>query len=250
MKFVTASPPPTDDDPRQAIVLEGIDAQFTSGSLVRNRVVASKGTLFEGQGILVLEKPRIEAKQSETTVATETHATTAVFYLAESKRAKHQKGDMVMVGNVRYIVPARNDPTTASVIVETENLAWRAANQVFEANSFYRMVLNVPGKSPFVAVGDAFVASRDLRHWNVKYGGLATYAAAGDFRAANLARRAALEAEVPLEPPVNEKLDSAAKTNPDTFSEQPPPSLDVTTTNPLVRPDGRRLHRIPTLGAQ
>jgi hypothetical protein len=244
MKFVTGSAPATNDDPRQAIVLRGVDAQVTSGTLVKNRILAAEGTLFEGKGLLVLAHPRIESRDRDTTIAAKTSATTAVFYLAGDASKKHQKGDMEMTGNVRHVVPAKSDPTTASVIIETENLAWRAATQIFEANSFYRMTLNVPGKSPLVAIGDAFVASRDLRNWNVKHGGLATFATTDDFRASNAAKSLALAAEVPDAP------QSGVQTSGQTAADEPamssnlrPPVGDSAMTSATL-PVGRQLHRM------
>lgn len=197
LKFVTTPVTAEEEDPRENILLKGITAEFTSGSLVQTRVLAREGILFDKKGLLVLSSPNIEMRDTKTTLATQTLATTATFYLADNRKDRCAKGDFVLAGQVRHQVPAKDDPTSPAVTVETNNLVWRSKNEVFEANSFYRMVLRTAGKQPFVAIGDAFVASRDLRHWNVRHGGLATYLADEDFRQKNQDLKKTLEAEVP-----------------------------------------------------
>ena len=242
MKFVLAPPPSQEEDPRENIVLSGVDAQFTSGSLVQNRILAEQGVLHDSKGLLILTRPVIQFHDARSTQPAETHATTATFYLAEDRKTKYQKGDVVLTGGVRHAIPSKDDPTTASVLVETENLAWRAAAQVFESNSFYRMTLNVPGKAPVVAIGDAFIASRDLRHWNVRYGGLATQAVSGDFRRQNIEKSRALERDVPSSSPERTDAGGAATAS---VSGTGPARTD--SASPTATTGTRVLRRLPNM---
>ncbi len=188
LKFVTVTAAPTADDSREDIVVEGVEAQFTSGSLVQNRVIAGKGRYREEKGLLILEEPTIQFYDSNSSHPSTTRAQTATFYFAEDRKTKHQKGDVALSGQVRHVIPRKDDPTTAMVFLETDNLAWRAKAQVFEGRSFYRMVLSPPNAAPLVAVGDAFIASKDLRNWNVRHGGLASHVGDEDFRQKNRER--------------------------------------------------------------
>jgi hypothetical protein len=242
MKFVLAPPPSQEEDPRENIVLTGVDAQFTSGSLVQNRILAQQGVLHDTKGLLILTRPVIQFHDVRSTQPAETHATTATFFLAEDRKTKHQKGDVVLTGRVRHAIPSKDDPTTASVLVETENLVWRAATQIFEGNSFYRMTLNVPGKAPIVTIGDAFIASRDLRNWNVRYGGLATQAVSGDFRRDNIEKSRALERDVPSSPP---ELTEAGGGGTASASGTGSPRTD--SASPPASTETRVLRRIPNM---
>jgi hypothetical protein len=246
LKFVTAPAGAMEDnDPRENIVLKGIKAEFTSGSVVKTSVLSDEGTLFDKKGLLVLGRPKILMRDANTTLVTETVATTAVFYLSADKKARRDKGDFVLQGDVRHMVPSKENPSTAAVMVETSALIWQAKNELFEAPSYYRMVLKAAGKPPFVAIGDAFVASKDLRHWNVRYGGLATYETQADFRKTNQEKKSALEAAVPT--------DSAVATQePAPTAEAAPPSVTVSPSATNASPatstatESRRiLHRIP-----
>lgn len=247
LKFVTTPIIAEDEDPRENIILKGITAEFTSGSLVQTRVLAREGVLYDKKGQLVLAAPKIEMRDSKTTLATETAATTATFYLADNRKDRCGKGDFVLAGEVRHVVPAKDEPTSPAVTVETNNLVWRAKTEVFEASSFYRMVLRTPGKQPFVAVGDAFVASRDLRHWNVRHGGLSTYLTHEDFRQRNQNLKRILESEVPSAAGEAEQIAPASETGGVVPSSSTSTSaLDATTTTSDA--GGRVLHKIPMSG--
>ncbi|MCX7625564.1 MAG: hypothetical protein N2Z21_05070 [Candidatus Sumerlaeaceae bacterium] len=247
MKFVATPVAAENEDPRENITLKGITAEFTSGSLVQTRVLAREGVLCDKKGLLVLVAPKIEMRDTRTTLATETVATTATFYLADNRRERCAKGDFILAGNVRHQVPAKDDPTTPAVTVETSNLVWRAKSEVFEANSFYRMVLKTTANQPFVAVGDAFIASRDLRHWNVRHGGLATYLTNEDFRKKNQDLKKSLESEIPFSSGESEQIPSMAETREGVFpsNSSSPAGEDVATTSEHSR---KMLHKIPSSG--
>jgi hypothetical protein len=197
MKFVTAvSQAKNGEDEAENVQVTGVRAEFTSGTTVQTRVIAQKGILHDSRGVLVLTQPLIEMPDRETTRVASTRATTATFYLSSDKKEKREKSDFVLTGNVTYSLPMKDDPSTVALVVETSHLVWNSLHELFESDSPYRMIMNPPGKPPIVALGDAFVASRDLRHWNVRHGGIGTNTEKGDFRKQNEVRRRELESVV------------------------------------------------------
>lgn len=251
LKFVTSHAVVTEDDPRENIVLRGVDAQFTSGSLVQTRVVAATGTYDLGKGRLVLSDTTIHSRDAKSTSPAETRATTATFYLAADPTNHRAKGDFVLFGRVVHRVPAKDNSTTDAIVVETERLVWDGTKELFVGDSFYRMFINSAGKQPIVAIGDAFVASRDLRHCNVRHGGITTKGDTGDFRLENAKRKSELEASVPPEVPATAEgtlpREPISRTDRDSSAAPGEPGTTHSSTQPAEAPaKGRLLHRIPS----
>lgn len=178
-KFVNSQATDASEDPRENIVLSGVNAYLTSGSLVQNKVRSAAATFIEMKGILKLSGITVESFGENASLQALTTANAGTVFMVDSPSQKRRKSDISFEGNVIYRAPSKSDPTTDSITLSTESLLWDTAEQKFRCDTFYRMVMSVPGRPPFIALGDEFVASSNLRWWNVRHGALGTGIDAG-----------------------------------------------------------------------
>lgn len=173
-KFVNQRFTDRPDDPRADIVLRNVRAEFTSGSLMQRCVKSDAAVYQETRGILLLAAPTIESFTSDGAIEGVTNATTATMFLADAPQLKRRKGDFQLIGRVQYRAPSKTNPTTDSLILYTSSLGWMNDKELFVCDAPYEMKMFVPNRAPVIAAGDQFVATRDLRVWNVKHGALGT----------------------------------------------------------------------------
>jgi len=249
-KFVNQKFTDRPDDPRADIVLRNVRAEFTSGSLMQRRVKSDAAVYQETRGMLLLAAPTIESFTAEGTIEGVTNATTATMFLADAPQLKRRKGDFQLIGRVQYRAPSKSDPTTDSLILYTSSLGWINDKELFVCDAPYEMKMFVPNRAPMVAAGDQFVATRDLRVWNVKHGALGTALPTNvaEHHAKLRAELEALSAPVqtdsaepaqPVELPSEMLQAEAALRQGESTGLQTAPNTQTTTA-------GRRLLRLPT----
>lgn len=195
MKFVNSTDASDGPDPREDIRLTGVEADLTSGALLQNRVHGTAGRYSEAQGLMLLSSVKVEAFDSKGSLQGLTNATSATIFLRDRADWQRAKSDMDFVGSVHHRVPNKQDPTSDSVVLDTDHLRWIQKEQRFKSESPYRMTMIQANGRSMVAMGDEFRASRDLRSWMVSHGAISTNLTS-DVRAEAAKARAMSEAIV------------------------------------------------------
>jgi hypothetical protein len=103
-----------------------------------------------------------------------TSARSGVVFMAANDKARGSKNDIELSGDVIHRVPRLDDPTTDSARLATEQVRWDNAVQRFRGEKPFRMTMFQRGGPAVVALGDGFVATKDLREWDVKHGAVGT----------------------------------------------------------------------------
>lgn len=172
----TGQSSPEDEEARSDIHLTGVTADLTTSGVLQNRVHSEVTTYSLTHNLLELGQVRVTAfgKESTTTPQGITSARRGVVYLADHPELSRHKDDMEFAGNVVYRVLDPKDPTTNTASLETEQLIWQSDVQKFRCPAKFRNILSQPGKRPMAMVGDGFVTTKDLSHWDVKHGAITT----------------------------------------------------------------------------
>lgn len=163
-----------EQDPRENIQLTGVIADMTSTGTLTNRVYGKQATFMPSQNLLEFRDLKTQAFDRGTTVQSETSSKAATFYLADMPQIPRHKSDIEFWGNIHHRTPDRNDPTTDSVSLTTEQLLWDGAADRFRCSTKFQLTVSAPGKLPFRTQGDSFASTRDMHWWNVSYGIITT----------------------------------------------------------------------------
>jgi hypothetical protein len=143
-----------------------------------NRVLSDSAVYSEARGKLEMEKVTVDSFSGMGKPQGITTAERGIVYLADTARDKkppRHKDDIEFIGNVRHTALKPDDPTTVTMVLNTERLMWDELAQKFKCSTFYRMVMmRAPGQPPMIAIGSGFDATRDMRSWRVSYGAITT----------------------------------------------------------------------------
>lgn len=180
MQFASTPAATEEDDGREDMHLTGVVTDMTSSGLVQNRIVSDKAIYSERKSLLVLNDVQVHSFGEAGQAKGVTSAKKGTVYLANQKIIKgnktvdRHKDDLEFAGNVQHRALKKDDPTTDTMRLNTEELLWSEADQRFKTNAFYRMLMYRPNQPPMIAMGDGFTATQDMRSWLVRYGGLST----------------------------------------------------------------------------
>jgi hypothetical protein len=193
MRFVGSSDLEAEEDPRENIRLTGVVTDMTSGPLVTTRVMSSEAVYNERRRVLSLADVQVLMFNPAGAVEGQTLAERGVVYMAPDRKAQRGKNDIELSGNVVHRVPRADDPSTDSARLTTAQVRWDNTAQRFRGEKPFRMMMYQPGRPPVVAMGDGFVATKNLREWDVKHGAVGTDTGS-DPREKGAAVRAEMEA--------------------------------------------------------
>lgn len=174
MRFVDSNDQEAEDDPRENIRLTGVITDMTSGPVVTTRVMSDEAIYNERRRVLTLSDVEVRMFNTSGTVEGQTSAETGLVFMAPDEKAQRSKNDIELSGNVVHRVPRADNPTTDSARLTTAQVRWDNAAQRFRGEKPFRMTMFQQGRPPVVAVGDGFVANKNLREWDVKHGAVGT----------------------------------------------------------------------------
>lgn len=195
LKLVNVAAVDQEEDPRENILLRGMSAEMTSGSMVEQRLVSTTAVLVMGADRQRLDLGDMEARTYSPNgdLQSITRAKQGSVFLTEAPERERERGDMELSG-VEYRVPAADNGSTDAIRLNTEKLLWDSNAALYRSPTFYRMTMASPTGMTFVALGDGFTVTRDMSTWNVKHGGLGS-GVAEDMRAENARKGAEALAE-------------------------------------------------------
>lgn len=158
------------NDSREDIRLTNISADLTSAGLVLHRVKGSEARYAQERNLLQIKDIQVVTYGPDATTEGITQSRRGTVYLSADPAAHRNRSDIVFAGNVYYHAPLKENPSTDTLQLRTEQLVYDDLKQDFEGLSTHTVVMIPPGKRPMYMKGTQLRVPRDLSQFSMLRG--------------------------------------------------------------------------------